>query len=270
MRRLARVLLLGATCTWAAHAAPAPEVSAAAPRPASVQESVLDLLRKRTVPRKPPQPARFRFGRLGNPEWPDIRVSEVRRGESGLKVLFAGDKEAYAEGGRVKALDVQIIRIRDETVTLELRQERRDFPVPLRFPALELRAIEALHGAWVAYFVGDRRPHYEGDEVLGARLRKIVERAVTLEFRGTQKTLALAPVKPTFPVVTYRGCMGVGRTRSGIFLLDGGKQELKSVGDSISGARIVEVLDDRVVLRFGDEVRTVYRAGTLRLEKPGR
>lgn len=232
------------------------------------QMSVLDLLRKRVARRRDPRPPKFRLSRLGNIDWPKIEVSEVRHLEGGDAVVLAGRKDAYATGATIPGLGVQVIRVIESTVTLEFRQEQREFPVPLKFPVLVLRTIESLHGATVAYFVGDKHPYYEGEKVQDATIRRLTPRAVTLEYRGTQKVLALAPIKAAFPVVAYLGSMGVGSGKSAILVIDGKPQETKVVGETIAGVKVVDIQGDRVTLRFGDEVRIVSREGVLPVARP--
>jgi hypothetical protein len=78
---------------------------------------------------------------------------------------------------------------RSASETSDRRTARDEEPLPDHFPKLELQGTSVIDGAPVAV-ISDRRV-FEGDTIDGARVVRIEERAVTLEFEGRRFTITL-------------------------------------------------------------------------------
>jgi hypothetical protein len=194
----------------------------------------------------------FRFASLEGPTWPRIRLKEIRATQGGPVVVLEDDAREYRPGDPV--LGARLVTVAGEGALFEFNGETRRFSLKRGFPTISVRVIKQVEGELAAFLEDEKRARYTGDTFRDAKILRIEPDGVTVQVGAEVRKLVPREVKPVFPEVSFTGVIEMGGGRVALIR---GKPDPVRVGDTIEGARVVEITPTYVTLEFQGETRAI-------------
>ena len=194
----------------------------------------------------------FRFSPLEGPSWPRIRLKEIRATARGPAVILEGDGREYLPGDLASGARLVIVTA-DEAV-FEFNGEKRKFSTRRVFPVITVRSIRQIEGEWTVFLDEEKRAFYRGDTYREVKILAIEPDGVVLQSGTEYRKIAPKAVRKPFPDIAFTGVIEMGGGRVAFVK---GRSDPARVGDTIQGARVVDISPSAVTLEFEGEVRPV-------------
>lgn len=234
----------------------APSVAGPSPSPASpaaadediaaYRKSVEKLKSRNKLERT--RPTKFRFDHLRKVVWPKIVIESVKNRAGAKTVTLQGDSSEYRTGDKYRG--AQVLRITDDVVAFQIRDQRREFNVPKGFPAFSVRTTRKIDGEWTATLDDDPQPRKPDDKYKEARIVVIGDGWLVAEWQGQRRTLKAEQGAKPFPQLRITGVLRMGDSLQVFFA---GLPNAKVVGDELYGGKITEIQRDFVKVDYLEE-----------------
>lgn len=194
----------------------------------------------------------LKFGATEGNEWPPIRIAATRETKKGPAVLLEGDDREYLAGDVVQG--ALLLSIAAGEALFEFHGEKKSFPVQAEVTEINIRLVRQIEGEWAVFFEDARRPTYTGENFKGFKVLEIAPTAVTVQRGSEKRTLVPRPAEVDVTRIPFRGILQVGKDR---FAVVTGRPDPVRVGDTIEGAKILEINEHSVVFEVNGEKKTV-------------
>lgn len=217
-----------------------------APTTAGFKQAVEKLKTRKDLERI--RTTKFRFDHLRKVVWPKIVVESVTNKGGVRTVSLEGDSSEYRVGDRFRG--AQVLKITDDVVIFQIRDQRREFDVPKGFPEFSVKTTRKVEGEWTATLDDDPQPKKPGDVHKEARIVVIGDGWLVAEWQGQRRTLKAEQGAPPFPKLRITGVLRMGDSLQVFFA---GIPNAKVVGDELHGGKILEIQRDFVRVEYLEE-----------------
>lgn len=217
-----------------------------------VYSEVLEKLRNRKFRDNDADTVGLKFGGAEANEWPPIQIAGLRETKKGPVIVLVGDGREYFAGDLVQG--ALLLSITDGVALFEFHGEKKSFAVEAEVTDITIRVIRQIEGEWAVFFEDEKRPTYAGEVFKGFKVIEVSPKKVIVERGKDRRELVPKAKAVDVTAIPFRGILQVGKDR---FAVVAGRPEPVRVGDTIDGAKILEINEHAVVFEVNGEKKTV-------------